>query len=81
MGFVLGWIISALFCLCVILETTKAVRWLFSVILLGGIFALTFAVFTAGLLLTPLFLTGIIVNLIFFFIIIPLVLEGDKKDE
>ena len=80
MGFILGLIISALFVMCIILETTGAVRFLFSVILLLGIFALGFVIFTAGLLLTPFFLAGVIVILIFFFIILPLILEGDKKD-
>lgn len=80
MGFVLGLIISTLFIMCVILETSKSVRLLFSIILLLGVFTLVFAVFKAGLLFNPLFLAGIIVNFIFFFIALPFIMRGDEKD-
>lgn len=78
LAFMLGLIISVLLCACLLFEICAVVRPLFSIVFLGGIIALFFVVFTAGLLLTPLFLIGFIINLILF---LPIIAAGGSKDD
>ena len=78
LAFILGLVLSGLLMMCLMFEIIAAVRPLFSIIFLGGIIALFFAVFTAGILLTPLFLVGFIINVILFLATVPL---GGKKDD
>lgn len=63
MNFILGLVISAMLIVCLVLEMCSAVRPFFSVILLGGIIALGVALFFVGILLTPLFIFGFIINI------------------
>ena len=77
--FVLGLILSGLLSLCILFEICTAFRPLFSIIFLGGIIALFVAVFLAGILLTPFFLIGFLINLVIF---LPVALiRGDKDDK
>lgn len=62
-SFVLGLILSALLCVCLILELCAAVRPIFSVILLLGVIGFGVALFFAGFLLVPLFIFGFILNI------------------
>lgn len=77
MSFVLGLIISMMLIVCIVLEMLTAVRPIFSVLLLGGVFALAVAVFFTGMLLTPLFIFGFIVNIP---ILIIAAMAGGGKD-
>ena len=81
MAFFLGLIVSMLLIVCVSLEMAGCVRWLFSLIFLGGIFGLTFIIFKAGLLLTPFFIAGLMVNFIFFIIMLPVIITGSDKEK
>lgn len=63
MNFVLGLMISAMLIVCLVLEMCMAVRPFFSAILLGGIIALGVALFFVGVLLTPLFIFGFLINI------------------
>lgn len=63
MGFVLGLIISMMLIVCLVLEMCAAVRPIFSIFLLGGVIALGVALFFAGILLTPLFIFGFLINI------------------
>lgn len=77
MNFVLGLIISAMLIVCLLLEMCSAVRPIFSVLLLGGVFALAVAVFFTGMLLTPLFIFGFLLNIP---ILILAAIAGGTKD-
>lgn len=79
MNLFLGLLLSGLFIFCLIGETAGIFRWLFSVILLLGVFALGAAIFAAGILLTPFCLIGIGINCVFFLLIMPLILSEDKE--
>lgn len=63
LAFILGLSLSALLIVSLTLEICLAVRPFFSVIFLVGIIGLFFIVFSAGLLLTPLFIFGFILNI------------------
>ena len=78
LAFILGLVISGLLGICLLFEICAVVRPLFSIIFLGGIIGLFFIVFTAGLLLTPLFLIGFVINMIIF---LPIMLSGGSKDD
>lgn len=68
MGFVYGLIFGALVCACLMLEICQAVRTFYSVILLGGIIALGAALLLKGIMLTPLFVLGVLVNIPIIFV-------------
>ena len=81
LGFFLGLIVSALFLMCLFLECGNVVRCVFSIFFLAGIFGLIFLIFTAGLLLTPFFIGGVMVNLLFFLVFLPVIMSSDKKEK
>ena len=79
LAFILGLILSALIIVSLMLEICVAVRPLFSIIFLGGIIGLFFIVFSAGLLLTPLFLIGVLINIPI--VILAVAAAGDTKND
>lgn len=79
MNFVFGVCLSALFMTCLLLEIFEFTRPLFSVIFLGGIIAIGVALFTKGVLLTPLFIIGFILNVLFFMPIFRAAGQGVKE--
>ena len=79
MGFILGLIVSALLITCLFCEMAGIFRFLFSIIFLVGILGFIFLLFTAGVLLTPLFLGGFLVNIVFFFILGPYLMNDTKE--
>lgn len=76
--FILGLVLSALLVVCLLLEICAAVRPFFSIIFLGGIIGLFFLVFSAGLLLTPLFIFGFVLNIPI--IVLAALASGGDKD-
>lgn len=78
MNFILGLMISALLIVCLLLEMCEAIRPIFSVILLLGVIAFAVAIFLAGILLTPLFIVGFLINIPI--LIIAILSSGGDKD-
>ncbi|MBO7450882.1 MAG: hypothetical protein J6U54_10995 [Clostridiales bacterium] len=77
MNFVLGLVISAMLIVCLLLEMCMAVRPIFSLLLLGGIIAFGVALFCVGVMLTPLFIFGFLINIP---ILIIAILAGGSGD-
>ena len=77
MSFILGMIISAGLLLCLAFEACEIFRPLFSVIFLGGIIAAMVYLAMLGILLTPWFILGFMLNILLF---IP-VIKNSKEDK
>jgi len=78
MEFVYGLVFGAMLVVCLLLEMCAAVRQAFSVIFLGGIIAFGVAAFFSGIMFTPLFIFGFLVNIPI--LIIAVVSGGGGKD-